>query len=155
MLKYKQLTWLWLSVFIVVLDQVTKQAAFTALIGGQPIGVLPVLNFSLAFNRGAAFSFLNSADGWQNIFFISLAFTFVLIMVIWMLRHASTKLNACIALIIGGALGNVIDRFHYGYVIDFIDLHLGAHHWPTFNVADSAICLGVIFLLILNLNKGE
>lgn len=148
---WRQFAWLWLSAAIIVLDQLTKKIALYYLSGGNIKTILPVLDFSLAFNRGAAFSFLNTAGGWQNIFFISLAFLFSFAMVIWILRNAHAGQNASVALIIGGALGNVVDRFHYGYVIDFIDAHIGVHHWPTFNVADSAICLGVFLLLVFNL----
>ena len=157
MSKYRfywhQLSWLWLSAAIIVLDQLTKKLALYYLSGEDIKTVLPVLDFSLAFNRGAAFSFLNSESGWQNIFFIGLAFVFSFAMVIWILRNAHSRQNASVALIIGGALGNVVDRFHYGYVIDFIDLHIGIHHWPTFNVADSAICIGVFLLLMFNFFK--
>jgi signal peptidase II len=148
---WRQLAWLWLSAAIIVFDQLTKKVALYCLSGGNIKTALPVLNFSLAFNRGAAFSFLNSAGGWQNVFFIGLAFVFSVAMILWIVRHAHAGQNGCVALIIGGAFGNVVDRFHYGYVIDFIDLHIGIHHWPTFNVADSAICIGVAGLLILNL----
>lgn len=147
---WRQLAWLWLSAVVIVLDQLTKKAALYYLSDGNVKLLLPVLNFSLAFNRGAAFSFLNTASGWQNVFFIGLAFVFSLAMVVWMLRNAHSRQNACVALIIGGALGNVVDRFHHGYVIDFIDCHIGVHHWPTFNLADSAICVGVFLLLIFN-----
>lgn len=154
MIKYKfhwrQLAWLWLSAAIIVLDQLTKKVALYYLSGGHIKTLLPVLDFSLAFNRGAAFSFLNSAGGWQNIFFVGLAFVFSFAMVIWMLRQPHVGQNASVALIIGGALGNVVDRLHYGFVVDFIDLHIGGHHWPTFNIADSAICVGVLLLLICN-----
>lgn len=150
---WRQLAWLWLSAAIIVCDQLTKKLALYYLSGGNVKSVLPVLDFSLAFNRGAAFSFLNSAGGWQNIFFIGLAFAFTLAMVIWILRNENSGQNASVALIIGGALGNVVDRFHYGYVIDFIDCHIGYHHWPTFNIADSAICVGVFLLLLFNFMK--
>lgn len=148
---WKQLSWLWLSAAIVILDQLTKSSAMHYLINGNVKQLLPILNFSLAFNRGAAFSFLNNAAGWQNVFFISLAIIFSLGMIIWMVRHSNVKQNFCFALIVGGALGNVVDRVHYGYVIDFIDVHVGIHHWPTFNIADSAISVGVFLLLVLNL----
>ncbi len=152
MRKYKfywhQLAWLWLSAALIVLDQITKKIALYYLSGSHVKTLLPVLDFSLAFNRGAAFSFLNSASGWQNVFFVTLAIVFSLAMAIWILRNSHAGQNVSVALIIGGALGNVVDRLHYGYVIDFIDLHIGQYHWPTFNVADSAICVGVCILLI-------
>lgn len=147
---WRQLAWLWLSATIIVLDQLTKKLALYYLSGGNIKTVLPVLDFSLAFNRGAAFSFLNAAGGWQNVFFIGLACLFSFAMIIWIVRNKYSGQNASVALIIGGALGNVVDRFHYGYVIDFIDCHVGVHHWPTFNIADSAICVGVFFLLVFN-----
>lgn len=149
--SWRQLIWLWLSALVIVLDQLTKKIAFVALMNGTTKIELPILNFSLAFNRGAAFSFLNAASGWQNLFFIGLASVFSLLLVFWLLQSLSNLQSFSIALIIGGAIGNVIDRLHYGFVIDFIDLHIGQHHWPTFNVADSAICVGVFFLVVSNI----
>lgn len=150
---WRQLAWLWLSAAIIVLDQLTKKIALYYLSGGNVKTLFPLLDFSLAFNRGAAFSFLNSAGGWQNIFFIGLALAFTLAMAIWILGNQNLGQNASVSLIIGGALGNVVDRFHYGYVIDFLDCHIGYHHWPTFNIADSAICVGVFLLLLFNFIK--
>ncbi len=147
---YKRLHWLWLSVCIIVLDQVTKQMALFFLFENKGIPLFSFFNLSLAFNRGAAFSFLNNAGGWQTLFFTSVALIFVAILVCYLLFCHSAYAACLIAFIIGGAMGNVIDRIHYGYVIDFIDWHIHDYHWPTFNIADSAICIGVVLFLITN-----
>lgn len=147
--QFRQLHFLWIALFVVTADQITKWLAVKHLTLGEPVAVLPFLNFSFAMNRGAAFSFLNSASGWQNPFFISLAAIICLGLIVWLLRLDKTdKLSAVgIGFIVGGAMGNVVDRFHYGYVVDFIDTFVGIYHWPTFNLADAAVTLGVILIL--------
>lgn len=147
---YQRLNYLWLSLFIVILDQATKQLALFFLSQDRAMTLFSFFNLSLAFNRGAAFSFLNNAGGWQTLFFTSIAFIFVLILVCYLLFSQSAYTSFFIAFIIGGAIGNVIDRMHYGYVIDFIDWHINDYHWPTFNIADTAICIGVILFLSMN-----
>lgn len=143
--------WLGLSMLILILDQYSKVVAWHRLVvPGVTIHYLPELNFSLAFNRGAAFSFLSDASGWQNIFFIGLTSVFLIWLVRWLLRATTAGESIALALIIGGAMGNGLDRCHYGFVVDFIDVHLGVYHWPTFNVADSAICIGVGLLMLTN-----
>ena len=117
--------------------------------------VLPFFNLTLAHNPGAAFSFLAGAGGWQRWFFVILAVVICTVLVIWMKRLAqSAKLEAIsLALIIGGAIGNVIDRLIYGYVIDFLDVYAGSYHWPAFNIADSAIFIGAVLLIIDSFRK--
>ncbi|MEJ2687636.1 MAG: signal peptidase II [Gammaproteobacteria bacterium] len=144
------LRWLWLSVLVVVLDQVTKQLANSLLTYERPLHLLPSLNFTLVYNTGAAFSFLSTASGWQRWFFIALGLLAAVVMVVWLSRlSARDRLGAmAVSLILGGALGNVIDRIWHGRVIDFIDVYYGHWHWPAFNVADSAITIGVALLII-------
>lgn len=145
------LRWLWISGLVVVLDQVTKLWADHALAGRGPVALLPHLDFRLAYNPGAAFSFLAGAGGWQRWFFVAIAVGVTLVLVAWLKRLGSgERLTAfSLALVIGGALGNLVDRILYGYVIDFIDVYYDAGlHWPAFNLADSAICVGVAGLLL-------
>ena len=144
------LKWTWLSLVIIVLDQVTKYLANTRLDWHQPLAVLPSLNLSLAYNTGAAFSFLSDASGWQRWLFIVLAIGVSIYIVFWLvqLQIHQRRLAVALALILGGAIGNVIDRVIHGYVIDFIDVYYRDWHWPTFNVADSAITIGAILLVV-------
>jgi signal peptidase II len=138
--------WLFISFLIVVLDQATKLWALHFL-KNDIIVLLPVLQLNLAFNSGAAFSFLSHAGGWQNLFFIVFAVIIIAAFIIVLWR--SKQKSSCLAMsfIIGGALGNLIDRLHYAYVIDFIDAHVGGHHWPIFNIADACITIGVCIML--------
>lgn len=144
------LRWLWLSVLVVVLDQVTKQLANSLLTYEHPLHLLPSLNLTLVYNTGAAFSFLSTASGWQRWFFIALGLLAAVVMVVWLSRlSARDRLGGmAVSLILGGALGNVIDRVWHGRVIDFIDVYYRHWHWPAFNVADSAITIGVALLII-------
>lgn len=145
MLKY-----LTISAVIIALDQVTKGIMVSWLALYETVAVMPYFNLTMAHNHGAAFSFLAQESGWQRWFFISLAVTISFILLIWLAKlKPSAKLEAIsLSLILGGAIGNVIDRFYYGYVIDFLDVYLGASHWPAFNVADSAICIGAVLLIL-------
>ncbi|WP_438971471.1 signal peptidase II [Methylophaga sp.] len=152
------LKWLNLSALIIILDQLTKWVSISLLELHETVAVLPFFNFTLAHNYGAAFSFLASAGGWQRWFFVVLAATVSIALTIWMKKLKPTaKLEAsALALIIGGAIGNVIDRFVHGYVIDFIDVYYGSYHWPAFNIADSAICIGAVLLILDSFrNKTE
>ncbi len=151
MLKY-----LWLSLLIIIADQISKTVMVNWLDLYERVAVLPFFNLTLAHNTGAAFSFLAGAGGWQRWFFVALAVVISLVLVIWLKRLAQTaKLEAIsLALIIGGAIGNVIDRLVYGYVIDFLDVYVGNYHWPAFNIADSAICVGAVLLIIDSFRKS-
>jgi len=148
--------WLWVSAVILVVDQCTKLLADGLLALHESIAVLPVLAIRKAYNSGAAFSFLGDASGWQRWFFIVLAIAVILLLVTWLRRlPAEQKWTAlALALILGGAAGNLVDRVVYGHVIDFIDVYYGSWHWPTFNVADSAISVGA-FLLLLEALTGR
>jgi len=142
--------WLLVSVVIVVLDLWTKSIATQNLTLYRPVELTSWLNMTLAHNYGAAFSFLSDAGGWQRWLLTGLATVVTGVLIIWLTRlPASDKLTAAaLALIIGGALGNVIDRTRHGYVVDFIDVYYRGWHWPAFNLADSAITCGVILLLL-------
>jgi len=144
------LRWLWLAVLVILLDQFSKQLAVSELMLHEAVPLLPSLNLMLAYNSGAAFSFLSSASGWQRWFFVILALAASLALMVWLRRlNKGQRLQACgLALILGGALGNVWDRLLYGYVIDFIDVYYGAWHFPVFNIADSAITVGAVLLII-------
>jgi len=151
--------WLWLGVsaLVIVLDWITKQQASEALELYRPVEVMSWLNITLAHNYGAAFSFLNDAGGWQRGFFIVLASVVSVVLLVWLLRLPRREWRTALglALVLGGAIGNLIDRVRLGYVVDFIDVHFGDWHYPAFNVADSAITCGVILLLLDALVLGR
>jgi signal peptidase II len=144
-----QKNWLWLSLLTLILDQATKLAADAYLVYHQALPLFPGFNLTLVYNRGAAFSFLADQGGWQRWFFVVLALAVSIGLVVWLLRLSRSEgvLAAALALILGGAVGNLIDRLLYGHVVDFIDLYYSRWHWPAFNIADSAISLGVALLL--------
>jgi signal peptidase II len=142
--------WIWLSVFVVGLDQWTKSLASAHLDYGIPHSVLPGLNLTLVHNTGAAFSLLRDAGGWQRVFFISLALIISVVLVVWLRRVPPGQrwLPVTLALILGGAVGNLWDRIFLGYVVDFLDVYVSRWHWPAFNVADSSISVGAIMLVV-------
>ena len=142
--------WLWLSLLIVILDQATKWLAEALLLPFQPVPLMPLLNFTLMYNEGAAFSFLANAGGWQRWLFAGFALVMTLALTFWLLRldKGERATAAALSLVIGGAIGNLIDRVQTGRVVDFIDFYVGTWHWPAFNVADSAISIGIVFLLV-------
>ena len=148
--------WLWLSALVIVLDQVTKWLAVGLLDPYQPVPVVPFFNLTLMFNTGAAFSFLAGAGGWQRWFFAGFAILMSAVLVAWLLRLAPGErlMAVALSLVLGGAVGNLIDRLDTGRVVDFLDVYVGDWHWPAFNVADSAITLGVILLLFSSF-RGE
>lgn len=142
--------YLLLSLLVVLADQLSKYWVSIALIPYQPLPIVPMLNITLAYNTGAAFSFLSTSGDWHRWFFAGFSLAASLILVVWLWRIPSqNKLQSLgISLILGGALGNLIDRGFYGYVIDFIDFYYKEHHFATFNLADSAISLGAAFLVL-------
>jgi signal peptidase II len=143
------LKWLNLSALVIIFDQLSKWWMSSWLDLYETVAVVPYFNLTLAHNYGAAFSFLASAGGWQRWFFTILAIVVSIVLTVWMKRlKANAKLEAIsLALILGGAIGNVIDRVAHGYVIDFLDVYVGSYHWPAFNIADSAICVGAVLLI--------
>ncbi len=142
--------WLWLSLGVIALDQATKFLATRFLELYERVVVLPVLDFTLLHNTGAAFSLLAGASGWQRWFFIGLALTVSAVLMVWIWRtpRGEKLLPLALSLILGGALGNVIDRIVHGYVVDFIHAHWGAAYFPAFNIADSAITIGAGLLIL-------
>ena len=150
------LKWLWLSGLVVVLDLGSKAIATHYLMLYQPVPVFPGFNWTLAHNAGAAFSFLSNESGWQRWFFSVIAFVVSIVLILWIkrLNPAQTWLAVALALVLGGAVGNLWDRATLGYVVDFIDVYYQQRHWPAFNVADSAICVGAVMLVIDSL-RGD
>ncbi len=146
----KKLPWFLISIFTLVLDQITKYWALKMLHAYEGVSVMPCLNWTLMFNTGAAFSFLDSAGSWHIALFEGFSLLMSLVIVFWIMRKNTTNSFELLALslILGGAVGNLIDRFNHGYVVDFIDVFYKTHHWPAFNIADSAITLGGVALLI-------
>ena len=149
--------WLWLAVAVIALDQWTKTLVVERLSELDRYVLLPVLEFMRLHNEGAAFSFLSTAGGWQRWLFIGLGVVVSAAILFWLRRlpaKGQALLAAGLSLILGGALGNVIDRVLFGYVIDFIRVHYGEHYFPAFNVADSAITVGVALLIWDSLRPG-
>lgn len=144
----RMLPWVALASVIVLIDQLTKIAIERAFDYGDVHPVTGFFNLVLTYNKGAAFSFLASASGWQKHFLTAVGIGASLFILFLLARHGSQKLfSLALAMILGGAIGNVIDRLAYGHVIDFLDFHVGGWHWPAFNVADSAIVGGAILLV--------
>ena len=146
--------WIWLSSLVVIFDQITKYLAEDMLIRHRPVNIIEGLNMTLVYNRGAAFSFLSNAGGWQRWFFMVLSLGVSIALVIWLRQLSRTEegkhifLVTGLALILGGAVGNLIDRARLGYVTDFFQVYYGDWAFPSFNVADSAITVGAAMLII-------
>ncbi|MBA3660369.1 MAG: lipoprotein signal peptidase [Gammaproteobacteria bacterium] len=144
------LAWLFIAILCVGLDRYAKLWMLSNLNLYESLPVTSFFNLTLAFNTGAAFSFLHSASGWQNILFGGLAFAVSVAIIVWLSRiSVKDRLTSMgLSFILGGAIGNAWDRIQYGYVIDFLDFHWGDWHFAIFNTADSAICLGAFLLLL-------
>ena len=157
MRKAIHLKWLWITVLIVILDQATKWLASTQLEFHQLTNVMPYFDWYLAHNEGAAFSFLADQGGWQRWFLVILTSVISIGLVIWLNKLESHQKFTAIAicLILGGAIGNIIDRASMGYVVDFIQIWLGTYPWPSFNFADMAISVGAVLLISADLLLGE
>lgn len=140
------------AILVIGLDQFTKTTAVNTLDYQTPIAVMPSFNFTLMYNKGAAFSFLSDADGWQRWLFTGLALFVSVILIIWIsrLEKQDKLMTLSLSLILGGAVGNLIDRVLYGYVIDFIQWYYQSFYWPAFNIADAAITVGTVILLGLS-----
>jgi signal peptidase II len=143
------LRWLWLSIVVLAVDQLTKWAALAGLSYARPVEVLPFFDLTLLYNTGAAFSFLAEHDGWQRWFFVFLAVVITAALLAWLAFVAirDWRIQVGIAAVIGGAIGNVIDRVAYGHVVDFLDFHVASWHWPAFNIADAGITIGVALII--------
>ncbi len=148
--KIGMMPWLWVSAVIIALDLYTKHLASSMLVYATPVKVLPVFNLTLLHNPGAAFSFLGDADGWQRWLFSGIAIVVSGFLIVWLkqLRNHQTWLAIALALILGGALGNLYDRLTLGYVVDFLHFHWNESYFPAFNIADSAITVGAGMLII-------
>lgn len=142
------LVWLWLALAVFLLDQATKQLAEALLSYGKPVYLLPVLDFTLLYNPGAAFSFLADQGGWQRWLFTGISIGVSLMLVVWLKRLPREQiwLPVALTLILGGAIGNLFDRVVYGHVIDFISVHWQRSYFPAFNLADSAITVGAFMM---------
>lgn len=143
--------WLPLTVLLIVIDQITKVLIVQNFSYGERLNLLPVLDFTLAYNTGAAWSFLAAESGWQRWMFTGLAVAVSVVLLVWLKRLKSRTqglLSCALSLILAGALGNVIDRIRLGHVIDFVLVYWNEHSFPVFNVADSAITIGAALLLL-------
>jgi signal peptidase II len=146
--------WLGVALIVILFDQLTKIAVARVLEYATPYPLAPFFNLFLVFNRGAAFSFLAAAGGWQRWAFTALGVVAALVIMYLLKRHGSQRLFCmALSLIMGGALGNVIDRLVHSHVIDFLDFHVGRWHWPAFNLADSAIVVGALLLVLDELRR--
>jgi signal peptidase II len=139
---------------VVFADQITKWFAQQFLVLGESYPITRFLNWYLVYNPGAAFSFLADAAGWQRWFFIIFGIV-AAVVIVWIIKKNQSDRLLCwsLALILGGAIGNVIDRLHFGAVLDFIDVHYAGWHWPAFNLADSAITLGALLIIWGEINR--
>ena len=148
------LPWLGIALAVIVLDQITKAWIAATFQLGDARRITDFFDIVRAHNRGAAFSFLNDAGGWQRWFFVGLGIA-AAAFIVWLLKsHGGQRLFGwALALILGGALGNVIDRLLHGHVIDFIQVHWKSHYFPSFNVADSAITIGAALLILDELRR--
>jgi signal peptidase II len=156
--KHGALGWLWAAAGVIGIDQLSKWAVVRNFELFEVTALLPVLDFTRLHNTGAAFSLLADASGWQRWFFMALALTVSIFITLWLRRidpARQTLLPAGLALVMGGALGNVVDRIWHGHVIDFIHVHWQQHYFPAFNVADSAITLGAALLILDALLDGR
>jgi signal peptidase II len=152
----RTLGWFGLSLAVIVLDYLTKIAVLGSLAPGESRAVAPFFNLVLVFNKGAAFSFLAAAQGWQTLFFAAIAVIAAIVISFLIIKNKNkTLFCAALALILGGALGNLYDRLMYGQVVDFLDFHVAGWHWPAFNVADSAITVGAAILILESLMHRE
>jgi signal peptidase II len=144
----------WLTLLIIITDQASKYLAEQLLVLHQPVAIIPFLNFTLAYNTGAAFSFLHQAGGWQNAFFIAIALVMSIVLLVMLYRTPRKEFQFSLALwlVLGGAIGNVIDRLRLQKVVDFIDFYIGEWHFATFNIADIAISIGAFLLIMDSLN---
>jgi signal peptidase II len=156
--KPNALIWLLVSAVVIALDQISKQWVLTSLPEYQPVPVIEGFwNWYRTYNTGAAFSFLSDAGGWQTWLFTGLAVVICTLLTVWLARTPRRDWRTALpfALVIGGAVGNVIDRLVHGHVIDFIQWHWRDHYWPAFNLADSAIVGGAIGIALFGLLQGK
>ncbi|HWT71071.1 MAG TPA: signal peptidase II [Oxalicibacterium sp.] len=148
------LPWLGIALIVILLDQVSKIAITKTFTYGESQALTSFFNLVLVYNKGAAFSFLASETGWQRYLFTALGIVAALFIVYLLKKHAGQRMFSwALSLVLGGAVGNVIDRVLYGHVIDFLDFHVRGWHWPAFNVADSAIFIGAVLFILDELRR--
>ncbi|KNH09840.1 Lipoprotein signal peptidase [Candidatus Burkholderia brachyanthoides] len=146
--------WIGVALIVILFDQLTKIVMQKVFAYGEPHPLTPFFNLILVYNKGAAFSFLAMAGGWQRWAFTALGVLTAVVICYLLKKHSGQRLFCtALALIMGGAIGNVIDRLMYGHVIDFLDFHLKAWHFPAFNIADSGITVGAVLLIIDELRR--
>jgi len=147
--NYDLMKWIFFAMMIAVIDQITKYLATTHLVYGDPKALMPGINFTLFHNTGAAFSFLADQGGWQRWFFATLTIMISVGLIVWLkfLSYKEIATRIAICLILGGAIGNLIDRLAWGYVIDFIQLYYSNWYWPIFNIADASITIGAVLMI--------
>ena len=146
--------WFGIAAIFILLDQLSKITIAKLFVYGESLTVTSFFNLVLVYNKGAAFSFLAAESGWQRYFFTVIGLVAVAFILYLLKKHAGQRLFCwALALILGGAVGNLIDRVLYGHVIDFLDFHVGGWHWPAFNVADSAICIGALMFILDELRR--
>lgn len=152
--KSSIMPWLGIATIVLLADQLSKLTILRMIGYAETKVITSYFNLVLVFNKGAAFSFLAAESGWQRYFFTTVG-SLAALFIIWNLQRHSAQRLFCwaLALILGGAVGNVIDRVLYGHVVDFLDLHVAGWHWPAFNLADSAICLGAVLFVIDELRR--
>ncbi|KAA0016726.1 lipoprotein signal peptidase [Salinicola corii] len=150
---HRPLRWLWLSLVVIVLDLGIKALASAHLDYGRPLEVLPIFNLTLLHNTGAAFSFLAEHAGWQRWLFALIAIGASIGLTVWLsrLKRGETLTAISLTLVIGGAIGNLYDRLVHGYVVDYLSFHWGGWYYPAFNLADTAITLGAVGLILQSL----
>lgn len=147
-----------IAFIVLVMDLATKYWVESSLNYGQQIPITSFFNLVLTYNAGAAFSFLSDASGWQRWFLSGIALTASIIIIILLRKYPENKLFClALSLVLGGALGNLWDRITLGHVVDFLDFYIGNYHWPAFNIADSAIFIGAILLIVdsFRTNKNQ
>ncbi|WP_426414846.1 signal peptidase II [Aestuariirhabdus sp. LZHN29] len=151
------LRWLWLTVLVIVLDQLSKHYVVSVFELYERVAVLPMFDITLAYNTGAAFSFLSDAAGWQRWFFAAVASGVSLMLIFWLrsLKPTERWLAVALALVLGGALGNLYDRIVLGHVVDFLLVYYKQHYFPAFNIADSAITVGAFMLIVDAIRNRE
>ena len=147
--KDSGLRWYWVAVLVFLADQLSKQWVLANFDLYESLNLLPFFNFTYVRNYGAAFSFLSDAGGWQRWLFTIVAVVFSTLLTVWLRKQSASllKLNLAYTLVIGGALGNLVDRLMHGFVVDFIDFFWAKSHYPAFNIADSAICIGAVLII--------
>ncbi|EJL87786.1 lipoprotein signal peptidase [Herbaspirillum sp. CF444] len=148
------LPWLGISLIVLLLDQLSKITILKLFHYGESRPITGFFNLVLVYNKGAAFSFLAAESGWQRHLFTAIGIAAAIYIIYLLRKHAGQRMFCwALALILGGAIGNVIDRVVYGHVIDFLDVFVGSWHWPAFNIADSAICVGAVLFVLDELRR--